>query len=157
MSPALTPHKPPLKDGLTLLLCMGVVIFIIGSLILFRTGSDGKLQELKPSATYNRLIDCAYACERYKSHFGAWPDSMAQLLNAGSPDFADPLDKDAWGRQLTLFPYNSTNGYGAVMSYGRDGKLGGTGADLDLQVRFPLDDMGNSNWNQQVSIAVPQP
>jgi hypothetical protein len=157
MSPPAMTSKPPLKDGVTLLVCVGIVVFIISSLIFFRTGSDGKFQQLKPAATYDRLIDCAYACERYKSQYGAWPDSMDKLLSASSPDFTDPLDKDAWGRELMLLPFNPTNGYGMVISYGRDGKLGGNGPDLDLQVRFPLDDNNNSNWNQQVSIALPQP
>lgn len=157
MNRALTTNKEPFRDRLTLLVCGVVAIFVASSLILFRPGGDRKFQELKPTATYARLMDCAYQCDRYKSHYGAWPDSMPQLLNGSTPNFTDPLDKDAWGRELVLAPYDASKGYGAVISYGRDGKLGGTGADLDLQVRFPLDDNSNSNWNQQVSVGLPQP
>jgi len=44
-------------------------------------------------------------------------------------------------------PFNEKLGYGEIVSYGRDGKSGGTGLDRDLIVRFPSE--SNADWNKQ--------
>src|SRR5205809_2770517 len=51
--------------------------------------------------------------------------------------------------------YRDSLGYGAVMSYGQDGKPGGAGDDRDLQVRFPS--AANANWNAQAGLGLKQP
>ena len=43
---------------------------------------------------------------------------------------------DAWGHALVLQPFDPAKGYGAIISYGRDGRPGGTGADADIEIRW---------------------
>ena len=43
---------------------------------------------------------------------------------------------DAWGHNIAFVPFTPDRGFGSVMSYGRDGRPGGTGPDSDVEVRF---------------------
>ena len=73
----------------------------------------------------------ATGCDEYKNQKGVWPTSLAQL-HTFRVDLNDPWTKDAWGSNVVLIPYSSSLGYGEVVSYGRDGRAGGIGADRDL-------------------------
>lgn len=117
-------------------------------------------QEIKPWITYTRLMYAASKCDLYKEQKGVWPDSLAQLRSF-RPEFND-WAKDAWGqsdniwgRDFILIPYKESIGYGELVSYGRDGKPGGSGLDRDLIVRFPCD--ANTNWNEQMGAGLKKP
>jgi len=93
-------------------------------------------------------------CDKYRAERSAWPSSMAQLLIL-RPELNDPWDKDAWGRDVMLVSYDESLGYGKIVSYGRDGKPGGTGVDRDLEVRFPTE--ANAAWNKQMGLGLKEP
>lgn len=80
------------------------------------------------------------ASESYHNEFASWPASLADLTN--NPKKIEFVSFNAsgaiegWGHPLIYQPFDPAKGHGAVISYGRDGKPGGTGADADLEVRF---------------------
>jgi len=92
-----------------------IVILIAGLFLLGRIASNRELQEIKPSITYSRLMYLAEGCDKYKAQYGTWPDSLVRL-QVGRPEFVDPWDKDGWGREIVLVPYNKTLGYGEIVS-----------------------------------------
>lgn len=139
--------------GILLLLIAGVLLW--GHLVITRDDQDSK-----PYVTYTRLMYAASRCDLYKNQYGVWPNSLAQL-RAFRPEFND-WAKDAWGQNgnkwghdFLLVPYDQSLGYGELISYGRDGKQGGSGADCDLIVRFPCE--ANTNWNEQMGKGLKQP
>ena len=91
-------------------------------------------------------------CDKYKGQHGEWPTNLTQLITF-RPELTDwakdawGKGDDVWGRYVVLVPFNEKLGYGEIVSYGRDGKSGGTGLDRDLIVRFPSE--SNADWNKQ--------
>jgi len=73
----------------------------------------------------------------YNKAHNSWPNSLDELMgnNSCSNEVAT-LRTDFWGHVIIFQPFDSAKGYGAVISYGRDGQPGGTGEDADLEVRF---------------------
>jgi hypothetical protein len=98
----------------------------------------------KPFGTYYRLITLSIrGFEDYRSAYGRWPGSVSNAV-----EFDHDLGvSDEWGNQIGLIPYNEKLGYGQLISYGRDGKPGGTGLDRDWIVRFPV--YANYAWDKK--------
>lgn len=139
---------------LILIICGIVVLLLAGLYILGGIAGKRELQKIKPWITYTRLMGIAEGCDKYKAQYDSWPSSLSQLQK-GHPELVDPWDKDGWGRELVLVPYNETRGYGEIISYGRDAKPGGTGDNRDLEVRFPTD--ANADWNKQEGVGLKEP
>jgi hypothetical protein len=135
-------------------ICGIAASLVVGLLLLIRFSVVRDLQESKPWITYSRLMYLAAGCDKYRAQYGAQPHSLTQL-QTGRPELVDPWDKDAWGREIILVPYSESLGYGQIMSYGRDGKPGGTGVDGDMAVRFPT--QANAEWNKQQGVGLHQP
>ncbi len=87
----------------------------------------------------------ADASKRYYREHGVWPTQFNQLWSANmilrisSVSNGVPQTYDGWRHPFIYRPFDVSKGYGEVMSLGRDGKLGGSGMDSDIVVRF----MGN--------------
>lgn len=98
----------------------------------------------KPYLTCSMLFNIAsQGCEGYKKARGAWPGSIGDI-----DSFVQGMvHPDAWNHDLAYTPFDSAKGYGEIISYGRDGKAGGTGEDADIVIRFPLAE--NADWNRQ--------
>jgi hypothetical protein len=139
---------PMNKRRVILSICGMPVILIIGLFVWARISGGIEQQEIKPWQTYGDLLYVASRCDVYRQQSGKWPDSRAQLL-VSRPELAAPWDKDAWGHDWVLVPYSESVGYGEIISYGRDGKPGGTGLDRDLVARYPLPKY--AAWNRQES------
>ena len=101
----------------------------------------------KPYISYNHMLFIAEGCDQYMEQSGLWPTSLSRLSSFRS-DLSDPWNRDGWGRELVLIPYQESVGFGALISYGADGEVGGDRLDRDLEVRFPLD--ANSEWNERM-------
>ena len=87
-----------------------------------------------------QLINYRAATTNFFAVTGRWPASASELVtNSMRLIFIEPSPPlcDGWGRQIIYEPYATNAGYGRVASYGRDGKLGGIGADADIEQRFP--------------------
>lgn len=73
----------------------------------------------------------AIASEQYHVEFSAWPQSLTDL------NFRTQNPCDPWKNPLVYMPFNTESGYGLVISWGADGKPGGTGKARDRIARFP--------------------
>ena len=79
------------------------------------------------------------ATSNYFKEFDEWPKALQSLYANGNPQkvgFIGDDPNDAWGRPLVFEPFSEKRGFGRILSYGRDGRLGGTGPDADIEVRF---------------------
>lgn len=142
------------------IVCGIVSSLVVGLFIFVRIAVEKDLQGSKPYITYTRLICVASDCDKYKTQYGVWPNSLEQLRSF-RPELIDwakdawGQGDDVWGRYVVLIPYDSSLGYGRIISYGRDGKPGGICADRDCEVRFPT--QANSDWNKQQGAGLPRP
>ena len=107
----------------------------------------------QPYVTYDKLHYDASKCDDYNTRFGKWPDSLAQLCSNFGTDYL--ATNDSWGGKVVFIPYDETLGYGELISYGHDGKPGGTGVDRDIVVRYPL--KANDDWNNQQTNGLTRP
>jgi hypothetical protein len=136
-------------------LCAAIVLlFVVGRYYGWR-----EKQEWKPFITYTRQMGVASDCDKYKRQYGVWPQSLDQLISF-KPELVDWAKdgwgkSDAWGGYVVLVPYDEKLGYGKVISYGRDGKPGGTGLDSDTQVRYPVP--SNYAWNKNYALSIRMP
>ncbi|MBL8262097.1 MAG: type II secretion system protein GspG [Xanthomonadaceae bacterium] len=78
----------------------------------------------------------AAAVEQYRIDTGYLPMSLDDLLDEGpaglGPYIRGPLSRDHWGRALLYSVDPDGRGF-TVFSLGRDGRLGGRGADEDVE------------------------
>ncbi len=143
-----------------MIICGIVASLIAGFSLALRIAVKRDLQQSKPYITYTRLMAVASDCDKFKAQYGAWPTSLDQLISF-RPELSTwardawRAGDDVWGRYAILIQYDESLGYGEVVSYGRDGKPGGTGLDADLVVRFPTD--ANSDWNKQQGAGLKRP
>ena len=78
------------------------------------------------------------AISNFNADVGRWPQSLNELeSNSTKTVFIVGPSKDPWGRPFVYVPFNSATGFGRVISFGQDGKPGGTGLDADIEQRFP--------------------
>jgi hypothetical protein len=124
----------------------GVIVLLAAGIILWERHLWSKeVEEMKPYLTYTRLIGAAKDCDEYWNVRHTWPNSLAELREF-RPDLSE-WAVDMWGRDFILVPYEESLGYGRIISYGRDGTPGGSGAaDQDIEVRFPVE--ASTNWNK---------
>ncbi len=122
--------------GFTLLEIM-VVLVIIGVLAaLIAPRFIERADEAKVEATRVQMKNIAQALKLYHLQHGRYPTSSEGLKALVTPGksgkrYLDELPKDAWGRD---FVYLSPGVHGDfdLLSYGADGKPGGTGFDADI-------------------------
>lgn len=115
------------------------------SLILLWETNVRQPELFKPYISYVKLINLATACDDYKRKYGTWPGNIKELAML-RPDLEE-ASIDAYGNQVVLVPVDPRTGYGELISYGHDGKPGGTDVDKDIIIKFPID--ANADWNKQ--------
>jgi hypothetical protein len=118
------------------------------------------------SAAIGWLTEIADASREYFQVYGKWPSSLREA----QPDRARKREdmradllrrttiestNDVWGRPIIYKPFDASLGYGSVLSYGLDGVPGGSGFDLDLEVRF--DEKKNLKYAQSLDPLSEQP
>jgi hypothetical protein len=94
------------------------------------------------AASMGYMKGVSEASKHYHNQYNAWPKSLTDLTN--NPRnlvffYCEGGMVDGWRRPLLYQPFDPAKGYGAVISYGRDGRPGGSGEDADLEVRFGAD------------------
>ena len=122
--------------GFTLLEIM-VVLVIIGVLAaIVAPRFIQRADEAKVTATRAQMSNIAQALKLYRLQHGRYPTTSEglQALVTPGPDgkhYLDSVPKDAWGRD---FVYLSPGVHGDfdLLSYGADGRPGGSGFDADI-------------------------
>jgi hypothetical protein len=104
----------------------------------------GMDEQRKPFDTYLEMIYIARGCEDYEAAGGQWPDSIP---NSFDSRYGVTMARDPWGNDIAFVPYIKAVGYGELISYGRDGKPGGSGLDRDWVMRFPI--RQNYEWDKK--------
>ena len=73
-----------------------------------------------------------------------WPANFMEVVLIRKTDRSTT---DFYGFEIEYEPYDEDKGYGSVISYGKDGKVGGDkGAEQDIHVRFPIEKY--KAWNE---------
>ena len=80
----------------------------------------------------------AWNCEVYYKDNNHWPENVMER---------EDWCKDSYNHPFVYQPYNEASKYGAIISYGRDNKPGGSFWSRDVEIRFPLDQW--NAWNEE--------
>jgi len=124
------------EGGFTLLEIM-VVLVIIGVLAaIVAPRFIERADEAKVEATQAQMKNIAQALKLYRLQNGRYPDSNAGLnalvaADKGGKRYLDSVPKDAWGNDF-VYLAPGVHGDFDILSYGADGKSGGSGFDSDI-------------------------
>ena len=115
-----------------------IVIVIIGLMAgLVTYATTGYLERAKKQRARSDVATYAGAVDSYYLAHGLYPDNR-EGLKALAPEFIKVLQNDPWGHPYQYVQPGKDHPYD-IISYGADGKEGGSGADADI-----------TNWDQEV-------
>jgi len=124
------------QAGFTLLEIMVVLVIIGVMAAIVAPRFIERADEAKVTATHAQMSNIAQALKLYhlhRSHYPTTSEGLNALVQAGSDGkrYMDSLPKDTWGND---FVYLSPGVHGDfdLLSYGADGRPGGTGFDADI-------------------------
>jgi type II secretory pathway pseudopilin PulG len=127
-----------LRKKIVIGLSAALTAVLVLSVYLMVSGAGGIRQQSKKARTIVQLDALKEATTAYFGVYGQWPGTMKDLsFNRSNVVFVSPAApwNDGWGRPFNYgFP---SNGTGAIVSLGRDGRPGGSEFDADLKVSFP--------------------
>jgi len=124
------------QAGFTLLEIM-VVLVIIGILAaIVAPRFIERADEAKVTATRAQMSNIAQALKLYRLHNSHYPTTSEGLISLTRPGksgkrYIDSLPKDAWGNNFVYLSPGIHSDFD-LLSYGADGRPGGTGFDADI-------------------------
>ncbi len=90
-----------------------------------------------------RTFSLALATSQARDFQGAWPASIHQLIPTTNQSYGSNMavflkdgTNDSWGHPIVFEPFNPARGYGRIVSYGADGKPGGSWLANDIVWHF---------------------
>ena len=120
------------RRGFSLVEIMLVVVIIglLAGLVTYAT--SGILERAKRKKAMGDITSLSGACEQYYLATGRHPDNR-EGLSVLAPGYIKLLPNDPWGHPYA-YVEPGKNGPGSfdIISYGADGREGGTGADADI-------------------------
>ncbi len=124
------------EAGFTLLEIM-VVLVIIGVLAaLVAPRFLERADDAKVQAARVQMTNIGQALKLYRLQHGKYPDSSQGLQVLATPGadgkrYMDAVPKDPWGNAY-IYLAPGVHGDFDILSYGADGKAGGSGIDADI-------------------------
>ncbi len=124
------------QAGFTLLEIMVVLVIIGVMAALIAPRFIERADEAKVETTKVQMKNIAQALKLYRLQHGSYPsssDGLNALVAAGKNGkrYMDALPKDAWGHHF-VYLAPGVHGDFDILSYGADGKSGGSGFDTDI-------------------------
>lgn len=121
--------------GFTLieLLIVIVIVGLLASLVAPEMFSKVDSSRVKTAKAQMEMIETAL--NTYRLDLGQYPQSLGELIKSDKPNWDGPylpkeVPLDPWGNP---YVYNNNSGSGfSLLSYGRDGRVGGEGNDADI-------------------------
>ena len=108
-----------------------IVVVIIGLMAgVVTLATTGYLERAKKERARSDLATYSTALDSFYLQKGRFPDTQ-EGLKALVPDFVKAITNDPWGRPYQYLKPGKTTPY-EIISYGADGREGGTGADADI-------------------------
>jgi len=116
-----------------------IVVVIIGLMAgLVTYAATGYLERAKIQRARADLATYSGAVDSYYLATGSYPDNR-EGLSVLVPGYIKVLQNDPWGRPYLYTQPGKNNAYD-IITYGADGREGGTGADADI-----------TNWDPEVT------
>ena len=107
-----------------------VIIGLLAGLVTFAT--TGIMERAKRKKAFGDISTLKGAVDQYYLASGKLPDNR-EGLQVLVPQFIKGLPKDPWGNPYAYVqPGKNGTGTYDIISYGADGREGGTGADADI-------------------------
>ena len=116
-----------------------VLLMVLIPLIVIAIVITKERRQLAFFRSRNNLLLLAQSSTNYFFILNSWPFGVESLRNNSRELFFIPPKFDAvdeWRRPFVYKPFNSTDNYGAIYSYGADGVQGGIGVNADIEFRF---------------------
>ena len=132
------------KSGFTLVELLVVIMIIALLASMVAPNLFGKLNDAERKTTRNQLANISVALDSFRLDFGRYPttDEGLKILSVkkstlkkwNGPYLAKKLKNDAWGSPYVYkYPGKDGNEY-ILLSYGADGKEGGSDKNADISV-----------------------
>jgi general secretion pathway protein G len=123
-------RRPRGAFSLVEIMIVVVIIGLLAGLVTFAT--TGIMERAKRKKAFGDVSTLAGAVDQYYLANGKLPDNR-EGLQVLAPSFIKVLPKDPWGNPYVYVqPGKSGSGTYDIISYGADGREGGTGADADI-------------------------
>ncbi len=136
--------KQKMRSAFTLveLLVVIVIIALLSSLVAPKI--FGKLDDAKVKTAYAQMQMLSSALDTFKLDVGRYPTTQeglkvlwvkdSDIKGWNGPYLPKKVDKDSWGDPyIYKFPGSDKNDYD-LLTYGADGKEGGSGNNADMSV-----------------------
>ena len=108
-----------------------IVVVIIGLMAgVVTLATTGYLERAKKERARSDLATYSTALDSFYLQKGRFPDTQ-EGLKALVPDFVKAITNDPWGHPYQYLKPGKSTPY-EIISYGADGREGGTGADADI-------------------------
>ncbi|MEA2048292.1 MAG: type II secretion system major pseudopilin GspG [Campylobacterota bacterium] len=133
-----------IKKGFTLVELLVVIMIIALLASMVAPNLFGKLDDAQKKTTHSQLANLSTALDSFRLDFGRYPTTEegldilsvkhSTLKNWNGPYLVKKLKADAWDNAYVYKnPGKDGNEY-TLLSYGADGKAGGSGKDADISV-----------------------
>ena len=114
--------------------CAGAALFCVGIVATVFAPRWLRHHPIALHAQIDRdLSSVDAALEEYKARHGSYPRALNDLVAGGERLSSTGLPLDPWDRDYIMLAADEAHPRPRLLTYGRDGKLGGEGPDQDLE------------------------
>ncbi|WP_337841056.1 type II secretion system major pseudopilin GspG [Rheinheimera sp.] len=120
-----------LIELLIVIVILGLLMSLVAPQMFSKVGSN----KTKVAAVQMEML--ATALNTYRLDIGSYPAALAELRQSSQPNWDGPylpkdIPNDPWDNPYIYAVPGQNNEPFSLMSYGRDGKVGGEGEDADV-------------------------